>query len=116
MKPRGKLVRQSRWRRQAPLREEGRQFAVIEDGEVAAEASISDIDWGGGNLAVWTGKKHRRRGFGAAVTARATRWCFENDVVPIYWVHEENRPSVRLAESLGFVVESREIAVRYRKM
>jgi RimJ/RimL family protein N-acetyltransferase len=115
MKPRGKLVRQSRWRRQAPLREQRRQFTVIEDGEVAADASISDIDWGGGNLAVWTGKKHRRKGFGAAVTARAAAWCFTNDVIPIYWVHEENEPSIRLAKSLGFVLQSVEIAVRYRR-
>jgi len=112
MKPRGKLVRRSTWRRSRPWREAGRQFVIMDDGEIAAEAFVSDIDWGGGNIGVATAEGHRRKGYGAAVTVRAARWCLENDVLPIYWVMTGNEASVRLAESLGFTHQVEELAIR----
>jgi len=112
MGPRGKLVRQSKWRQHRVLREEGRFFVVMEDGTIAAQAFVSDIDWGGGNVAVFTAEKYRRKGYAAAVTARAAQWCFENDVLPIYWVQTNNEPSVRLSEGLGFVRQVEELAIR----
>jgi GNAT superfamily N-acetyltransferase len=112
MKRRGKLMRRSIWNRDRKLREEGRRFAIIEDGEVAADAFVSDIDHGGGNLAVATAEGHRRKGYGAAVVAAATRWCFEHDIVPVYWAQTSNEPSVRLAEGLGFERRHEELCIR----
>ena len=112
MKPRGKRTRRFSWHRSRRIREEGRKFAIMEDGEVAADAFISDIDHLGGNIAVVTAESHRRKGYGAAVVARAAQWCLENDIVPVYWVETRNEASVRLAESLGFVRRAEELCVR----
>ncbi|MEN8151326.1 MAG: GNAT family N-acetyltransferase [Planctomycetota bacterium] len=112
MRPRGKRTRRFSWVRSRKIREEGRKFAVMEDGEVAADGFVSDIDHRGGNLAVHTAEKHRRKGHGAAVVAAAARWCFEHDVVPVYWVEQKNEPSVHLAEALGFARRHEELTIR----
>ncbi|WP_396276644.1 hypothetical protein [Haloimpatiens lingqiaonensis] len=38
----------------------------------------------------------------------ALKWCYENDIMPIYWVDTKNTYSVALAKSLGFKVKSEE--------
>jgi RimJ/RimL family protein N-acetyltransferase len=112
MKGRGKLVRQTYWRRALPSIEEGRRFAVIEDGKMVADGHVSDIDWGGGNIAVGTDPEWQRKGYASAVVCRATEWCLDHDIVPVYWVDVRNEPSVKLAEKLGFTVQAEELVVR----
>jgi RimJ/RimL family protein N-acetyltransferase len=112
MKPRGRRVRHSNWWRNRHWREEGRHFVIVEDGKLAAVAFVSDIDWGGGNIGVGTQEEYRQKGYGAAVTAAAARWCLENDILPIYWVMTSNEASVRLATSLGFTHQFDELAIR----
>ena len=99
------------WKAREKTLQEGRYFGIIENDEIAATAFISDIDSGAGNLVVSTKSKYRRKGYGKAVVARATEWCFENKIRPIYLVAVANTPSVKLAEGLGFETKSEEIVV-----
>lgn len=108
---RGAKVSEYYWKLRSKAIQEGRYFVIIENDEIAATSFISDIDFGGGNIVVSTKPKYRRKGYGKAVVARATEWCFENGVRPIYLVAIENAPSVKLAEGLGFKTMSEEIIV-----
>ena len=99
------------WNARVKAIQEGRYFGIIENDEIAATSFISDIDSGGGNLVVSTKPKYRNMGYGKAVVARATEWCFEHEIRPIYLVAEGNKPSVKLAEGLGFETMSEEIVV-----
>lgn len=108
---RGQEFKSMRWRSVRELIAEGRYFVAMSDGEIASWAAITDIDFGGANIAVSTRPEHRKKGYGRACVARATGWCIENDLLPVYLVAESNMPSVRLAESLGFETRSREIVV-----
>jgi GNAT superfamily N-acetyltransferase len=94
---------------------DGRHFVIAADGEIVSAAFVSDLHDGGGNIAVGTRPEHRRRGYGRAVVAAAASWCHERDTVPVYWADLANRPSIALAESLGFLRVAEEIAVTQRR-
>lgn len=108
---RGTKFSQYCWNARIKAIQDGRYFAIIENDEIAATSFISDIDYGGGNIVVGTKPKYRNKGYGKAVVARATEWCFENGIRPIYLVAVSNTPSVKLAEGLGYETMSREMIV-----
>ncbi|GAA0785833.1 GNAT family N-acetyltransferase [Hathewaya limosa] len=62
---------------------------------------------------VYTNEQYRNRGYGKQVTTGILNWCIENNVLPIYLVDEKNTYSIKLAESLGFKIKSKEIVVSY---
>lgn len=82
------------------------KFAIVIDGKLASMAKISDIDHGGGNIAVYTSPEFRNNGYGKFVVDSCIGWCIENHIVPIYLVEANNTFSVKLAKSLGFEIES----------
>ncbi|MCQ1529948.1 GNAT family N-acetyltransferase [Lutispora saccharofermentans] len=88
---------------------EDRKFVVLDGKKVVSACKISDIDFGGGNIAVWTDSDYRNKGFGKEVVTEAVKWCIYNSILPIYWVDAENTASISLAKSLGFEVKSQEI-------
>lgn len=100
-----------KWKEILPYVSEGRWFVHIQDGKIVARAYISDLDFNGGNIAVWTDPDYRRKGYGRAVTAQAVRWCLEHKVLPVYLVEKENFPSLKTARSLGFETMFEEIIV-----
>ncbi len=87
---------------------EGRQFIITEENTMAALALISDIYEGGCNIAVFTNEDYRKMGYGKEVVKGCVNWCKERNLVPIYLVEEENHASIKLAESVGFKLKSRE--------
>ncbi len=89
----------------------GRYFTVLKKDEIASSAYISDIDYQGANIAVGTGLNFRRKGYGKAVVSHAAEWCFSHGYQPIYLADINNKPSIKLAESLGFREMSREVVV-----
>ena len=99
------------WNARITAIQEGRYFGIIKNDEIVATSFISDIDSGGGNIVVSTKPKYRNKGYGKAVVAKATKWCLENEIRPIYLVAIGNTPSVKLAEGLGFETMSEEIVV-----
>lgn len=99
------------WERKKHEVLEGRKFVVLEGNKITSACKISDIDFGGGNIAVWTESDCRNKGLGKQVVAEAVKWCFNNNILPIYWVDSENIASIGLARSLGFKIKSEEIVV-----
>lgn len=92
---------------------EGRQYVILDKNKIVSYCKISNIDFQGGNIVVYTNKQYRNRGYGKLVTTGILNWCIENNVLPIYLVDEKNTYSIKLAESLGFKIKSKEIVVSY---
>ncbi|MBU5313792.1 GNAT family N-acetyltransferase [Tissierella carlieri] len=99
------------WERKKDEIIEGRKFVVLEDKKIVSACKISDIDFCGGNIAVWTDLNYRNKGFGKQVVAEAVKWCINNNILPVYWVDFENTASISLSNSLGFEIRSEEIVV-----
>ncbi len=88
------------------------RFVIRAQGQVAAEAGIN---WQSPHFAevyVWTAPEVRGRGWGKAVVDGCVAWIIRSGAQPLYIVAEDNEPSIRLAESIGFVdTGARELAV-----
>jgi len=87
---------------------DGRQFIIAHENKIVAMALISDIYEGGCNIAVYTNEDYRKMGYGKEVVKGCVNWCKERNLLPIYLVEEENNASIKLAESMGFELKSRE--------
>ena len=111
---RGEIFKNNRWKIYKPLIEEGRIFIIEENHRIVSYALITDIDFNGANIAVSTNPDYRNKGYGKRVVYKATEWCLEHGLIPIYWVTTDNLPSVKLASNLGFEKKAREIAVSIR--
>ncbi len=73
------------------------------DGQIVAEAGIN---WQSPHFAevyVQTTPEAQGRGWGKAVLDSCIAWVLRGGAVPLYVVAEGNAPSLRLAESVGFV-------------
>ncbi|MBI9015346.1 MAG: GNAT family N-acetyltransferase [Clostridiales bacterium] len=87
------------------------KFIVKKDNQIAAIARITDIDHGGGNIAVYSNPDFRCKGYGKMVVSKCIDWCADHDIIPIYLVDVDNTASVNLAKSLGFTCYSKEYAL-----
>lgn len=87
------------------------RFIIRSQDKVAAE---SGINWQSPHFAeiyVWTAPQARGRGWGKSVVESCANWLIRSGVRPLYIVSEDNVPSIRLAESVGFVdTHAREFA------
>jgi len=99
------------WNRKKKEVEEGRQYVILHKEKIVSYCKISDIDYNGGNLTVWTAPEYRHKGYGKKVVKEAVKWCCEKNIVPIYWVASTNFASLNLAKSLGFKIYSEELVV-----
>lgn len=90
----------------------GRQCVILDGENIVSWAKISDIDFDGANIAVWTSADKRKFGYGKEVVMRLSHWCQKNNFVPIYLVDVENLASLNLAKSLGFQVLKEEVILR----
>ena len=90
---------------------DGREYVILDNNKIISFCKVSNIDFNGGNLTVFTDEKYRNNGYGKLVTTETTKWCIENNILPIYFVDKNNLPSVALAKSLGFNIMSKEIVV-----
>ena len=99
------------WCRKKNEVNQGRQYVILDKSKIVSYCKVSNIDYNGGNLTVYTQEKYRNRGYGKSVSIEAIKWCDDNGIIPIYWVDEKNATSVALAKSLGFKIMSEEIVV-----
>jgi len=112
-KRRGRLFKDQLWEKTyLPLIENGRMMAVIKDGKIASFSTVTDLPFGGANIAVVTYPEFRKKGYGAKCVKKAVNWCNENNRIPIYLVSSSNASSIGLAEKLGFKRFSREIRTK----
>lgn len=70
--------------------------------EVAASASLNWQSPHFAEVAVRTASAHRRRGWGRSVVAAMVQHLLADGRTPLYVVADDNAPSQRLAESVGF--------------
>lgn len=88
------------------------RFVIRPHGEVAAEAGINWLSPQFAEVYAWTAPWAQGRGWGKAVVESCVAWVIRSGVQPLYIVSEDNEPSIRLAESVGFVDSgAREAAV-----
>lgn len=106
-----KYLKEEKWRMRKEQIEEGRMFVIVENEKIVSHAIVSDIDFNGANIAVWTSTEHTSKGYGKAVVSEAVKWCFKKNIVPVYLVEKSNIPSKKIADSIGFKVFSEEIIV-----
>lgn len=87
------------------LREPGRVFGAIQDGEWRGDAfcfpAYRDV-WVIGSL--YVPEEHRRRGIGKALVTACTDYVLRNGGRPTYEAHVDNLPSRRTVEALGYDV------------
>jgi RimJ/RimL family protein N-acetyltransferase len=110
---RGKKFQEHFWKQIFESTKEGRNIGVVSNGKVLSSATIEPVECGGGNIAVYTDANHRKKGYGKMVVSAAVNWCFEHDILPIYYVKSDNIASIALARSLGFKLKNKEIIVSH---
>lgn len=70
---------------------------------------MSDIHYNAGNIIIYTINDFRNNGYGKAIVSKICRKCKENNIIPIYWVEENNLSSIKLANNVGFKINNKEI-------
>lgn len=110
---RGVKFREKVWSQNIDSIREGRSFGVFGNGRLISWGKVEPIECQGGNIAVWTSEKHRNKGYGKMVVSAAMEWCIAHGILPIYLVRCDNRASIALAKSLGFVMKNKEIIVSH---
>lgn len=95
-------IKEEKWNLRKKQIDEGRMFVIIDEGKIISHAVISDINYNGGNISVWTSENYTKKGCGKSVAAEAIKWCVKNGVLPVYLVEKGNDASIKIAESLGF--------------
>lgn len=117
MDHRGPVIRERFWKgTMAQMIREGRVLAVLDGSGEVARSNISDLPCGACNIDIWTHSDHRRKGYAKALVRRAVNWCHDHGKVPVYLVHASNKPSIKLAESIGLermTTEIQTVVVRY---
>ena len=87
---------------------------VIENGRIVSLGFVSNIDYEAANIVVQTNEKYQNKGYGKNIVKKISRDLLD-DILPIYWVNAENKPSIKLAKDIGFEEKSIEIVVKYKK-
>lgn len=85
---------------------------VFVDGQLAALAGYEVWDGTIAHISVVSHPAHRGKGHGRAAVADIARRATEAGLLPQYRTLDENAPSIRIAESLGFVRYATSVAVR----
>ncbi|MFL7837548.1 MAG: GNAT family N-acetyltransferase [Candidatus Promineifilaceae bacterium] len=74
-----------------------------ENDQVVASASINWQTPNFAEISVFTERDQRRQGWGRSVVAALCQHILDGGRTPLYTVEESNRPSLKLAEGIGFV-------------
>lgn len=94
----------------------GVRWAILRDGRIASRLLVQRVSEHLAEVAdVCTRRELRRRGYGAAVVQQVVRRLHERGLTATYSVHPSNRPSIRLAESVGFHLAFRWERIRVRR-
>jgi len=71
--------------------------------EVVAAAGLNWQSPAFAEISVSTSLRHQRQGWGRSVVAAMVQYLLDSGRQPLYMAAEQNQPSIRLAESVGFV-------------
>lgn len=73
------------------------------EGEIGASATVNWQSPYFAEVAVYTNPSYRKRGWGRSVVSALVQHLLESGRTPLYEVTENNRPSIQLARSVGFI-------------
>jgi len=73
------------------------------DGEIGASATVNWQSPAFAEVAVYTNPAYRKRGWGRSVVSALVQHLLKSGRIPLYEVASENRPSIQLARSVGFM-------------
>lgn len=73
------------------------------DQEIGASATLNWQSPGFAEISVYTNPNYRQRGWGRSVVSALARDLLQHGKTPLYEVALQNKPSLQLAEALGFV-------------
>lgn len=90
-------------------------YIIKTENKITSMAYVSDIFAEGANIVVSTDEKNRKKGYGKKVVVRLTNSIIERKLLPIYFVNVNNKPSINLAKSLGYINIADEIVVCFKK-
>jgi RimJ/RimL family protein N-acetyltransferase len=89
------------------------RFEIVLDGKVMSYAGTNWESPYFGEIGVMTEVAYRRRGLGKAAVSACTEALLERGIAPLYIADEDNLPSCRLCEALGYRYDGqREFACR----
>lgn len=80
-------------------------FCLLHAKQVVSEAVAGPLTQGIAEIGVGTREDHRRNGLATVVAARVIQACEALGYVPFWNASQQNRPSVALAQRLGFQTE-----------
>jgi len=84
-------------------RADGRlRFEIVLAGKVVSYAGTNWESPYFGEIGVMTERAYRRRGLGKAVVSACTEALLSRGIAPLYMTSEDNLPSCRLCEALGY--------------
>ena len=79
------------------------RFVIRSQGEIAAESGLNWYSAHFAELFVRTAPAAQRRGWGRALLIACTTWVVRSARQPLYVVSKSDRPSITLAEAVGYV-------------
>ena len=88
---------------------EYKKYVIRDSGNIVSYCKVSNIDYGYGNIVVWTDEKYRRKGYARELLYRIISMCESEGIVPVYIVDSQNSASIELAKSAGFEIVQTEI-------
>lgn len=107
--------KEKKWNELKNIIDTGMIYIIKTENKITSMAYVSDIFAEGANIVVSTDEKNRRKGHGKKVVARLTNSIIERKLLPIYFVNINNKPSINLAKSLGYINIADEIVVCFKK-
>lgn len=94
-----------------------KKYVITDNGSIISYCKISDIDFGIGNIVVWTDDNYRRKGYARELLIMTILMCKSEGIKPVYLINSENIASIELAKSVGFeTVQTEIIACEERKI
>ena len=107
--------KEKKWKKLKNIIDTEMIYIIKTENKITSMAYVSDIFAEGANIVVSTDEKNRRKGHGKKVVARLTNSIIERKLLPIYFVNINNKPSINLAKSLGYINIADEIVVCFKK-
>lgn len=107
--------KEKKWNELKNIIDTGMIYIIKTENKITSMAYVSDIFAEGANIVVSTDEKNRKKGYGKKVVARLTNSIIERKLLPIYFVNVNNKPSINLAKSLGYINIADEIVVCFKK-
>lgn len=107
--------KEKKWKKLKNIIDTEMIYIIKTENKITSMAYVSDIFAEGANIVVSTDEKNRKKGYGKKVVARLTNSVIERKLLPIYFVNINNKPSINLAKSLGYINIADEIVVCFKK-